>query len=291
MPRVNYTTAKGLFQDTGAGVKITQEASSATTPAFSSTTLLVGRDAANVDPFSVSTTQLFPLGAKLLYGDRAYRYVFTGGTIAAGKLLASPAHIANHTNCLVINADAAVLDGVAYSHAVGSRAICIDTAGDTDLTEDQYAEGYLLVNDAQGEGQMLKIRTHKAHNHGVDPSVVIETYDPVTTTLVKNATQCSLIANPYKDVVTAPQAEVGAVVAASAIAMADDRYGWAVVSGPAAILADTTLVLGQRVVRTDGSGAGGVMADAGDDLTAVIGQVMGSGVVNTEYAAIWLNIE
>ena len=244
-----------------------------------------------VSPYVQGTSQLYPLGTKLIYGGRTFRYAFMGGACTAGKLVQQAAHVAHHTNCLVINADAATLGGVAYSHAIGSRAICIDTAGDTDLTADQYAEGYLLVNNEESEGALLRIRTHLAHNHGVDPSVVIETYDPLTTAVVKNSSHISLVLNPYKDVVVAPTAETGAVVGATVIDMSDDNYGWLVTSGPAALLvSNANLVLGHRVVRSD-SDAGGVMPDNGDDLTPVLGQVMATGVVDTEYALINLNIQ
>ena len=204
----------------------------AATTAKASTTSLVGGQAA--DPYVQGTTQLFPLGTELKYGDRTFRYAFMNGAVTAGKLVQQPIHVAHHTNCVVINADAAILGTVAYSHAVGSKAICIDTPGDTDLTLDQYAEGYLLINDEGGEGQLLRIRTHLAHNHGDDPSVVITTYDPLTTAVVKNASQASLTPNPYMHVTVAPAAETGAVVGATVIDMADDSYGWIVTNGPAA---------------------------------------------------------
>jgi hypothetical protein len=73
--------------------------------------------------------------------------------------------------------------------------------------------------------------------------------------------------------------------------MTDDYYGWFVTNGPAAVLAASTLVLGHRVVRNDTTTAGAVMADNGDDLTPVLGQVMASGVVDSEYGLIMLNIQ
>ena len=160
----------------------------------------------------------------------------------------------------------------------------------TDLTLDQYAEGYLLVNDQESEGALLKIRTHLAHNHGDDPSVVIETYDALTTAVVKNSSQASLVLNPYKDVIVAPTAETGAIIGATVIDMADDNYGWLVTSGPAALLvSEAVVVLGHRVVRSDAD-AGGVMAADSDPLLVPVGQVMAGGVVDTEYAMINLNI-
>lgn len=286
MPKVTYTPEKGLFQEGGRGVLIKDNGSTGTAP----TATLFGKSS-DVDPYEVSETQQFPLGTKLVYGDRTFRYAFTNGAITAGLLVQQAPHVANHTNCTIINADAATLGTKDYSHAAGSRAICLDTAGDTDLTADQYAEGYLLVNDQEGEGQLLKVRTHLAHDHSSDPSVVIETYDPLVTAVVKNSSQVSLIPNPYKDVIVAPATETGAVVGATVIDVADNRYCWVVTSGPAALLvSEANVVLGHRVVRSD-TDAGGVMAASSDPLLYPVGQVMASGVVDTEYALIMLNIE
>jgi len=266
----------------------------AATDTSTSTTSLLGIVPGTVSPYVEGATQLYPLGTEMQYGDRKFRYAFMDGAVTAGKLIQQPAHVANHINCTVINADAATLVGVggstAYSHAIGSRGICIDTNG-TNLTADLYAEGYLQVNDAQGEGQLLKIRTHLAHVHGTDPSVVIQTYDPLATAVVKNASQCSLLKNPYKDVIVAPAAETGAIVGATVIDMTDDYYGWLCVSGPASLLiSEAVVVLGHRVVRSDAD-PGGVMAANSDPLLLPIGQCMAGGVVDTEYAMVWLNIQ
>ena len=270
----------------------------AATTTAASTTAIKGITS-TVSPYIQGTTQLYPLGTELVYGERKFRYAFMGAAATAGLLVQQAAHVAHHTNCLVIDADAGTLaaesetdDGAAttYSHAAGSRSICIDTAGDTDLTADQYAEGFLQVNDEGGQGQLLKIRSHLSHDHGEDPSVTIQTYDPLVTAVVKNASQCTLIKNPYKDVVTAPVTETGAIVGATVIDMSDDNYGWLCVSGPASLLvSNANVILGHRVVRSDAD-AGGIMPDNGDDLTPQIGQVMGGGVVDTEYAMVWLNI-
>lgn len=247
-----------------------------------------GENFTEANPYAESATQLYPLGTQLVYGDRKFRYIKMDGAVTAGKLLQQAVHVAHHTNCLVTNADAVV---GSYSHAAGSTTLSIETAGDTDLTLNQYAEGYIHVNDAQGEGQLLRVKSHPAHNHGVDPSVVITTYDALATAVVKNASQLSLTLNPYKDVIVAPAAETGAVIGATVIDMTDDYFGWVVTNGPAALLVgEAVVVLGHRVVRND-SDAGGVMAANSDPLLVPVGQVMASGVVDTEYALIMLNIQ
>ena len=246
----------------------------------------LGSDDNVANPYEESATQLFPLGSRLIYGDREFVYVYMNGAVTAGKLLQQPPHVAHHINCTITNADAVA---GSYSHAAGSTTISIETNG-TDLVANEFAEGYLQVNDQEGEGQLLKIKSHPAHDHSDDPSVVITTYDPLKTAITKNSSQVSLLKNPYKDVIVAPTTETGAIVGATVIDMTDDYYGWAVTNGPASLLvSEAVVVLGHRVVRSDAD-AGGVMAADSDPLLVPVGQVMAGGVVDTEYAMVMLNI-
>jgi hypothetical protein len=273
----------------GNAIKIAATTTAASTSAIKGIT-------STISPYIQGTTQLYPLGTELVYGERKFRYAFFNGAVTAGLLVQQAAHLSDHTQMAVIDADAATLaapSGVAYSHAVGSRAICVDTIG-TNMVADNYAEGFLHANDdgsGTGQGQLLKIRTHKAHVHGTSPSVVIETYDPLTTVILKNVTEFTAIKNPYKDVVVSPTTETGAIVGATVIDMTDDNYGWICVSGPASLLiSEAAVVIGNRVVRSDAD-AGGVMAANSDPLLVPVGQVMGGSLVDTEYAMVWLNIQ
>jgi len=247
------------------------------------TSVLQGKIAA--DPYAVGTVKLFPLGTELVYGQRTFRYAFMNGAVTAGKLLQQAPHVAHHINMTVTNADAVV---GSYSHAIGSTTISVETNG-TNLVVNEFADGYLLVNDAQGEGQLLRIKSHPAHVHGTDPSVVFTTYDPLSTAIVKNASQLSAHHNVYNHVIVAPAAETGAVVGATLRDMPDNNYGWVVTNGPAGLLAGETMVLGHKFMRSDAD-AGAIMPDNGDDLTPQLGQVMAGGVVDTEYVLGYLNV-
>ena len=246
------------------------------------TTVLHGKLAA--DPYAVGTDQLFPLGTELTYGQRTFKYAFMNGAVTAGKLLQQAPHVAHHINMTVTNADAAA----GYSHAVGSTTISVETNG-TDLVLNEFADGYLLVNDAQGEGQLLRIKSHPAHDHSDDATVIFTTYDPLSTAIVKNASQLSAHHNIYNHVIVAPATETGAIVGATLRDMPDNNYGWVVTKGPAGLLAGETMVLGHRFCRSDAD-AGAIMPDNGDDLTPQLGQVMAGGVVDTEYVLGFLNI-
>jgi len=236
---------------------------------------------ADADPYTESATQLFPLGTILDWGDRAFRYAQMDGAVTAGLLLQQPAHVANHTQM-------STTAGYAIT-TTDDTIISVETVG-TDITANQYREGYLYVNDGTGQGQSWRVKSNPAHDHSSDPSIEITVFGKVSTALVASATsQVALMANPYKDVVQAPATETGAVVGVTNIDMTDDYYGWIQVRGPKACLSGETLVLGHRVLRSD-TDAGAVMPDNSDDLLPQVGQVMAGVVVDTEYCMIDLSI-
>ncbi len=229
-----------------------------------------------VNPWAESSTALFQTGTKLFYGNNIYRYGQCGGTaVTAGKLVQHAAVVANHTN----------MTGTA-GVAAGETAISVETAG-TDVTLNQYKDGYLWVNDAAGEGQTMRVASNPAHDHSSDPSIVITTYDPLATAITTSS-ELSLIADPYTGLIVAPATETGCIMGATVIDMTADYYGWFTVSGPQALLTVGTVVVGNIAVRSGGT-AGGV-APATDNVLTEIGEVMAARA-NTEYSLVWMNIE
>jgi hypothetical protein len=169
--------------------------------------------------------------------------------------------------------------------AAGETAISVETGG-TDITLNQYAGGYLWVNDVNGEGQMLRVKSNPAHDHSADPSIVITCYDDLATALTTSS-QLSLIANPNTGLIVAPATETGAIMGATVIDTTASYYAWFTVKGPASLLTVGTLVVGNVAVRSGGT-AGGV-APATDNVLTEIGDVMAVSA-NTEYSLINMNI-
>jgi hypothetical protein len=234
-----------------------------------------GSQYGTANPWAESSTQLFPLGTILVYGNNVYRYGLNGaGAITAGKLVAHQAQDSNHLNMTATSAVSA-----------GETAISVETGGN-DLTLNEYTDGYLWANDVNGEGQTMRVKSNPAHDHSSDPSVVITTYDEVATALTTSS-QLSLIHNPYSQVVVAPTAEAGAVMGATVVDMTAAYYGWFTVAGPQALLTEGTLVLGHNCMRSD-STAGAVEPSSGSTLVN-IGQVMAVNAT-TEYSLVWMNI-
>tara|TARA_R110002167_G_scaffold85056_1_gene230962 strand:+ start:366 stop:1304 length:939 start_codon:yes stop_codon:yes gene_type:complete len=235
--------------------------------------LIVGKGGSQygtVDPYAESSTQLFPLGSRLLYGNTVYRYGKMGAAaVTAGKCVTHAASIAHHF-------DLTPTAGV----AAGETAISVKTAG-TDITLNQYANGYLYVNDAAGEGQMLRIKSNPAHDHSADPSIVITCYDDLATAITTSS-RITLIPDPNSALIGQAATTTGATMGVTIVDMTAAYYGWFAVSGPATVLTSGTLVVGNHAVPL---GAVGAVGPAAGDVIQVIGVVM---IVNvtTDYSLI-----
>ncbi len=229
-----------------------------------------GSQYGTVDPFTSGLTQLFPLGSRLLYGNTVYAYGrLAAVAVTAGKCVTHAAKITHHF-------DLTPTAGV----AAGETAISVETAG-TDITLNQYANGYLYVNDAAGEGQMLRIKSNPAHDHSADPSIVITCYDDLATAITTSS-RITLIPDPRSAQIVQAATTTGATLGVTVVDMAASAYGWFSVSGPATILTSGTLVVGNHAVPL---GAAGAVGPAAGDVIQVIGVVM---IVNvtTDYSLI-----
>ena len=229
-----------------------------------------GSQYGTVDPFTSGLSQLFPLGSRLLYGNTVYSYGrLAAAAVTAGKCVTHAASIAHHF-------DLTPTAGV----AAGETAISVETAG-TDITLNQYAGGYLYINDAAGEGQMLRIQSNPAHDHSADPSIVITCYDDLATAITTSS-RVTLIPDPRSGQIVQAATTTGATLGVTVVDMAASAYGWFAVSGPQAVLTSGTLVVGNHAVPL---GAAGAVGPAAGDVIQVIGTVM---IVNvtTDYSLI-----
>jgi hypothetical protein len=229
-----------------------------------------GSQYGTVDPFTSGLTKLFPLGSRLLYGNTVYAYGrLAAVAVTAGKCVTHAAKITHHF-------DLTPTAGV----AAGETAISVETAG-TDITLNQYAGGYLYVNDAAGEGQMLRIESNPAHDHSADPSIIITCYDDLATAITTSS-RITLIPDPRSGQIVQAATTTGATLGVTVVDMAASAYGWFAVSGPQAVLTSGTLVVGNHAVPL---GAAGAVGPAAGDVIQVIGTVM---IVNvtTDYSLI-----
>ena len=258
-----------IFTDAGAHTQYVA------TTGYGPADFIVGKGGSQkntVDPFTSGLTELFPLGSRLLYGNTVYAYGRLSGTaVTAGKCVTHAGSIAHHF-------DLTPTAGV----AAGETAISVETAG-TDITLNQYAGGYLYINDGAGEGQMLRIRSNPAHDHSSDPSIIITTYDDLATAITaSSSTRITLIADPLSALIVQAATTTGATMGVTVVDMAASHFGWMAVSGPQTVLTSGTLVVGNHAVPL---GAAGAVGPAAGDVIQVVGTVM---IVNvtTDYSLI-----
>ena len=286
--RVNSTTGAETTYGTreGGAYQLGSTTGTSSILGFAPTDFFTGKGSnpdSIINPFTSGTTSVtdslgndIPLGSVLYYGDRVFRYGLAGGVaLTAGKLVQTIVGTkADHQD---LAPTAAV--------AAGEYEISVETAG-TDLTLNQYAGGYLYVNDAAGEGQCMKIKSNPVHDHSDDPSVVITCHDALATAITTSS-KVSLMSDPWSGLVVAPATETGAVMGCPVVDMALSAYGWSQTYGPAAVLTVGTVVLGHNVVRS-ATVAGGV-APATSDILDIVGTCMLVDVT-TDYSLIKLNI-
>ena len=257
------------------------------------TTLVVGRNAKGADgtivnPFAESASAQFPIGSILKYNDRTFRYCRNGGSgLAAGKVTCTrdKSHASNHKNISCLAA------------AIGDTTVTIITTG-TNIVKDEYAGGYLYVNDGTGEGHCYKIKSHPAHTHASSPNCVMTLHDPIVIALVASGTsEVSLSHSKYEKVIVAPGTTpmTGQTVGVPPIAVTADYYFWNQVSGPAAVLVSGTVVIGDSVCHTISGGTAGAVAprvadSAAQRVARTVGEVMQVNA-STEYALIDLTME
>lgn len=184
-----------------------------------------------------SITQKHPLGAVWDMGDgRKFVYAKAGGTaLAAGKLNQQEAALSTS-----INLDVTATTGPA---SIGDFVFGV-TTGAAVIAVNAFAEGYAWHNKNGVLGQMYKVSGHLVNAGSVELRVNLE--EPLRVA-VADADEFSLIKHPQKDLIISPTALTGAPTGVAPIAVTAEYYFWNQVSGPAAILAHGTLIVGDNV--------------------------------------------
>jgi len=255
MPKVKITNSKGLVQSGGKsfgaldGGVIMNSGASKLGPAA----IIVGKGDnphAAANPFSESSTLLWPLGTKLIYGNRVFKYAQMAAVgVTAGKCVAAAAVVnANHRDCAAVATSAL------------SQTITL-TLGNTATTLNQYAEGYIHINDGPAQGLLLKIKSHPAASGTA--TCVFTMYDALGAVALTTASKLDLILAPYGGLLVAPTTMAGPTVGVTVWDMTASYYGWIQTQGPCSVLyaanpTGATYALGDIMIRADGT-AGAVM--------------------------------
>ena len=183
------------------------------------------------------TTKRYALGTRGELPDgRVFYYALAGAAIGAGKVVTSIAPIAAHDSDLAVSTAA----------AVGATSIEV-TLGATTAGTDEYADGYIFVNDVDGEGHMYRISSNPAAAASTELTLALDTNDTVAEALTTSS-QAGLYHNPYFDVVEISLDADREVAGVSPTEVADNEYFWAQTFGLANVFQSTGTSGSQPVV-------------------------------------------
>lgn len=225
-----------------------------------------------------SASQMEELGTlRILRDGRKFRYVKADGTgLGAGKACIAPVVVANHINVAVPAAS-----------AIGATQLSV-TVGATAVTADQYAEGFLQVNDATGEGYQYKV----AGNTACDASgtTIVQLEEPVAVALVASTSEVSLIPSLYKAVghTTTEESEP---VGIACCAIAANYYGWVQSGGQGIALVAGTPAVGTMLSLSATSGALAALSSTFDIDMAYFARATSTVGVAGEYKPVVLLID
>lgn len=195
--------------------------------------------------------------------------------LVSGVLVQDAAVVPNHQNL-------AVTAYQAYSANGNVPAKVTVTLGATAATANQYAGGYVVVNDNAGEGQTLRIASHPAA--ALSTSLVL-TLEDGANTAITTASEVSLVSAHGADVIVQPTTVTNAQVGVTLCPIAAAAYGFVVSRGLVSCLAGGAIGVGLGI--SVGSVAGSVSVAAA--TTARLGFAAQAGV-DTEYRVVYVNI-
>lgn len=196
--------------------------------------------------------------------------------IAAGLLVQSSAQVADHENLTVTAFTPA-------SVQFGTPATVVATLGATAATANQYAGGFLVVNDGTGVGQTLRISANTAALGGA--SVTIQLEDAPVVDL-DNTSVVSLLANLYSNVIVNPASATGTPVGVTLYASNAGEYVYIVSKGIVSCLADGVVPVGSAI---SSSNAVAGAYEAGVIAQGFVGRAIELSV-DTKNAAIFVDL-
>jgi hypothetical protein len=170
--------------------------------------------------YEQSATALHKLGDRLQLGDRVFYYSQASEALTAGQL--------NSYLPTIITEDT-----VTVAHPVGTRRVSVTVSAA--VAAQELAEGYLVVDEGTGAGEMYKIKSHPAILNGAVG--VFELYDPLLTAWATADTDVTLYGSHYR-VQQSNAAQTESAAGVNGISVTDEYYFWNQSYGPAACLLD-----------------------------------------------------
>lgn len=196
--------------------------------------------------FSSSATQFHELGFKAFSGGRTFRYVKAGAgaALVVGNAIQAAVEDVDHD------------DIACRATAIGATALLITTgATGGALDENEYAEGYAVIDTTAGLGYTYSIKSHAAIAATTNGELVLADGESVQVAL-NTSSKITLAQNPFKNVIQMPATTLtNTVIGGAVYPVAAGEYGWVQSGGPGAALISGTPGAGQSVTVSGTAGA------------------------------------
>jgi hypothetical protein len=234
--------------------------------------------------------QKHKLGTRAVTPDgRVFYYAQEDGTAisTAGLIVDNVAVVAAHDMDVPTTA----------AHSVGDTTISIEVPT-TDLTANQYKDGYMVINDGPGQGEVYRIKSHPAHDASDDNTVIftIDEEDGIRTALT-TASLWGVFYNPYSAIklIDGDGAQTTGPLGVTTIPITASYYCWIQTAGIASVLVSgtTAMTLGDAIEVSQVSGQSGAATlydSSGATDLMPIGTAIGIASVSTDYQLVMLSI-
>ena len=213
-----------------------------------------------------------------IYPNRWFAYGKAGEALIAGNLCEGIAAVANHD-----------LDLVTAVAGVGAVEVTV-TLGATAATVDQYADGFLILNDLDEEGHQYLVKSHPAAGSTETLVIAIDEEAGLVVAL-PSSQQSGLVANPYSSSLLYNSSPSSYAVGVPAVDIASGEFGWFQIKGPAMGLGDaSTPAKGAPLVASATQGAFALADNSNTVDLAVVGTQGNSAGASGEFGPILLNL-
>jgi hypothetical protein len=230
------------------------------------------------------------LGTRAQTPDGRVFYYARNGTAA----ITTAGMIVDAGTALTVNAHD--MDVPANANDAGTTALSVEVPT-TDLTKNQYADGYIIFNDGPGEGEVYRIKSHPVHDASDDNTVLITIDEPDgIRTATTTSSKFGLMVNPYSTVKVIDgdgTHETGAL-GVTTIPMTASYYGWIQTAGIGSVAVGAAVgVVGDGLQISQASGESGraeLYDLSGEDDIQSIGTAIGIPSVDTDKQMCLLTI-
>lgn len=230
----------------------------------------------STDLADVTTTKMEEYGAVGATADgRRFVYGKAGGALVAGNVVIAPSLVSNHQNIAVQAAAAA-----------GATQLNV-TLGATAATQDQYAEGLLVIGvDGSGVPITRKIRGNTAANSGATCTIFLDNAEPLLNALT-TSNVVSLSPSMFNGLTASSTA--GNPVGVALNSVASGSFGWFQIHGPIGVVNDAAGSLSALgPIKQSGTVAGAVVASSGATDIQIGYMIQGAAASKSALAMITL---